>query len=93
MVMKVNVQKQSSKQLLPKVNSEAFFKIGVLKNFATEKPPVLESLSNKVAGLKAGNFIKKKLQHRCFPVNIAKNFKNSLFYRTSPVAVFASLMK
>ena len=26
----------------------------------------------KVAGLKAINFIKKRLQHRCFPVNIAE---------------------
>ena len=34
--------------------------------------PVLEYLSNKVVGFKAGNFIKKRLQHRCFPVNIAK---------------------
>ena len=25
-----------------------------------------------VAGLKACNFIKKRLQHRCFPVNIVK---------------------
>ena len=30
---------------------------------------MLESLSNKVAGLKAGNFIKMRIQHRCFPVN------------------------
>ena len=34
--------------------------------------PVLESLFKKVAGLKARNFIKKRHQHRCFPVNIAK---------------------
>ena len=33
--------------------------------------PVLESL-NKVAGLKACNLNKKRLQHRSFPVNIAK---------------------
>ena len=33
---------------------------------------MLESLSNKVAGLKTGNFIKKKLHNKCFPVNIAK---------------------
>ena len=32
---------------------------------------MLKSLSNKGAGLKADNFIKKKLD-RCFPVNIAK---------------------
>ena len=35
----------------------------------------LESPLNKVAGLKAWNFIKKRLQHRCFPVNIAKFLK------------------
>ena len=33
---------------------------------------MLESLFNKVAGLKACNFIKKRFQHRCFPVNILK---------------------
>ena len=32
----------------------------------------LESLSNKVAALKASSFIKKRLQHRYFPVNIAE---------------------
>ena len=36
------------------------------------KIPVLESLFNNVASLKACNFIKKRLQHRCCPVNIAK---------------------
>ena len=36
---------------------------------------MLESLSlfNKVAGLPSCSFIEKRLQHRCFPVNIAKN--------------------
>ena len=34
--------------------------------------PVLESLFYKVAGLIARNFIKGRLQHRCFPLNIAK---------------------
>ena len=53
-----------------------------LKKFRTihTKTPVLESLFNKVAGLKAWrleglkacNFIKKRLKGRCFPVNIAK---------------------
>ena len=33
---------------------------------------MLESLFKKVAGLKACNFIKKRPEHRCFPVNIAK---------------------
>ena len=36
------------------------------------KSPVLKSLFNKVAGLQACNFTKKRLQHRCFPVNIVK---------------------
>ena len=36
------------------------------------KTPVLESIFNKVAGLWACNFIKKKLQHRCFPMKFAK---------------------
>ena len=36
------------------------------------RTPVLMSLFNKVAGLRACNFIKKRFQHRCFPVNIAK---------------------
>ena len=34
--------------------------------------PVLESLFKKAAGLKACNFIKKRPQYKCFPVNIAK---------------------
>ena len=33
---------------------------------------VLESLFKKVTGLNACNFIKKRPQRRCFPVNIAK---------------------
>ena len=33
---------------------------------------MLESIFRKLAGLQACKFIKKKLQHRCFPVNIAK---------------------
>ena len=36
------------------------------------KTPVLESLFNKGAGIQACNFIKKRFQQECFPVNIAK---------------------
>ena len=39
----------------------------------------LESLFNKSAGMKPCNFIKKKLLHRCFPVNFVKFFKNIYF--------------
>ena len=53
--------------------SQMFFKKGVLKNFA--KTPMLESLVNKVAGLKAWNFNKKRFQHRCFPMAASRNVK------------------
>ena len=33
---------------------------------------MLESLCNEVAGLQACKVIKKRFQHRCFPMNIAK---------------------
>ena len=39
-----------------------------------------ESIFNRVTGLKACNFVKKKLQHRCFPVKPAK------FLKTYPAA-------
>ena len=51
------------------------------------KTPWLESLFNKVAGLKSCNFIKKRLRRRCFPVSI---FENSLFCRTSLLAASGS---
>ena len=38
----------------------------------------MESLSDKVADFKACNIIKKRLQHRCFPVNIAKSLRASI---------------
>ena len=40
---------------------------------------MLETLFNKVAELKACNFIKKRLQHRYFPVNIAKLLRAAFF--------------
>ena len=58
-----------------------FFKIGVLKNFAiiTRKYLYRSLFFNKVANQKASNFIKKRLQHSCFTVNIAK-FLRAPFY-------------
>ena len=40
--------------------------------------PSLESLLNKVPGLKACNFIEKKLQHRCFPMKFAKFLRTTI---------------
>ena len=40
------------------------------------KTPVLESLFSKGISLRACNFVKWRLKHNCFPVNIAKFLKN-----------------
>ena len=45
---------------------------GVLFRKFHRKAPVLESLFNKVAGLRACNFVKKRLQLRFFPVNFVE---------------------
>ena len=53
-----------------------------------KKTPLLESLFNKVTGfiknfIKSSlNFIKKRLQHRYFPVNFAQFFKNPCLQNT-----------
>ena len=64
--------------------SEMFFKTGGLKNFRKnhKKTPVLESLIDKVARLKPRNFIKKRVQHRRFPVNIAKLIRTVFLHNT-----------
>ena len=57
---------------------------------------MLESLFNKIAGLQACNFIKKRLQHSCFPVNIVTLFKNTNFQerlQTAAANVFLFLKK
>ena len=44
-----------------------------------KKMSVLESLFSKVTDLMACNFIKKRPQHRCFPVNITKCLRIAFF--------------
>ena len=41
--------------------------------------PVLESLIYKVASMNACNFIKGRLKHRCFPLDIAKFLRTAFF--------------
>ena len=50
---------------------EVFCKKGVLKNFAkfTGKYLCHSLVFNKVAGLRPVTLFKKRLWHRCFPVN------------------------
>ena len=51
---------------------------------------MLKSLFNKVAGILACNFIKKKLQQRCFPVNIAK-FVGTVFFVEKPLVAASDI--
>ena len=62
---------------IQKQQPEAFCKKRFSKIFRKfhRKTPVLESLFNKVAGLQGCNFIRKRLQHRGFPVKFAKFFR------------------
>ena len=53
-----------------------------IKKVFLKKAPVLESLTNKVGGMKACNVIKKRLLYRFFLVNIAK-FLRRQFRRLS----------
>ena len=54
----------------------------ILANF-TGKTLVLESLFTKVASPQACNFIKKKMQHRCFTVKFAKFLRAPFLQNTS----------
>ena len=58
-------------------NEQVFNKKAALKNFAifTEKHLPSSLFLNKNVGLQSWNFIKKRLQHRFFPANIAKFFR------------------
>ena len=62
---------------------QMLFKIGCLKNLVISIGNTCSGVSfYKTAGLKAYNFIKKRPQHRCFPVSIAKFLRTPFFYRT-----------
>ena len=52
---------------------------------------MLKSLFNKVKGLQAFNFIKKRLQHKCLPVNIAKFLRAGFYLLSSSGGCFCLL--
>ena len=56
---------------------DVFCKKGVLRNFAkfTGKHLCQSLFFNKVAGLRPPTLFKKRLWHRCFPMNYAKFLK------------------
>ena len=75
-----NKQKQSSGGVLCKKD--------VLRNFPklTGKHLCQSLFFNEIAGLRPVNLLKKRLRHRCFPVNIAKFLRKPFFLRTPLVA-------
>ena len=58
---------------------KVFFRKGVLRNFSkfTGTHMCLSLFFNKVAGLRPATLLKKRLWHRCFPVNFAKILRTS----------------
>ena len=83
MVLKATVQKHSPRQSLSKISSEAA--VGICSSkFHNSKTPVLEPFFNKV---------EEKTPTQVYSCAYCKTFKNSILYRTPPVAVFVSLIK
>ena len=56
-------------------------KKGVLRNFAkfAVKHLCQSLFFNKVAGLRSATLLKRRLKHRCFPVNFARFLRTSFF--------------
>ena len=63
---------------------EVFYKKGVPRNFAkfTGKNLCHNLFLNKVAGLRTATLLKRRLWHRCFPVNFVK-FLRTLFLQNT----------
>ena len=72
----VKFQKQPAEESCKKTCSQKCLKI-------LRKTPVPESLLNKVAGLRSATLLKKRLRHRCFPVNFAEFLKTPFLQNTS----------
>ena len=55
---------------------------------------VEDSFLTDVPALRSATFLKEILQHTCvFSYELLKIFKNTIFYRTTPVVVFILLFK
>ena len=61
-------------------------KKSILKNFKKfiDKHLCQSFFFNKIAGLRSATLLKKKIRHRCFPVNFVKSLRTSSS-RTPPV--------
>ena len=70
---------------------QMFFEIGVLKVCnVLRKRLELESLFSKVVSLEVYKFVKKKLQHRCFPLNITTLLRNVYLKNTTRGFIFST---
>ena len=72
MVLKATVQKQSSKQSLPKVSSEAFFKLNFINNFAAGKHLCYSLILIKLQVFRPATLLKRDSNRGVFPVKFAK---------------------
>ena len=71
-------------------SSQMFFETDVLKVCNIHgKTPVLVSLFSKIASLEVFKFIKKRLQHRCLPANIA-NFLRQFYLKNTTSGCFCT---
>ena len=74
-----------SRDMFRSSRPKVFCKAGVLKNFAkfTEKHLWQSLFFKKVAGLRPAALLKKRLWHRCFPVNFRKFLRTPFLQVTS----------
>ena len=61
--------------LLPRVYKSSMEPLSITQK---QPPEVYNSLFNKDADLKTGNFVKRRLQYRCFPVKFSKFLKTPI---------------
>ena len=67
-----------------------------LKKLETRRPSTLRSSRPEVfceKGVEARNFIQKRLQHRCFHVNIVKLLRTTLFIKHLQYLILNSIKK
>ena len=86
MVFKTSQETAVFVQVYRSSRPELFCKYGVPRNFVklTGKHLCQSLFFNK--GLRPATLLKKRVWHRCFPVNFCKISKNSPSYRAPPVA-------
>ena len=67
------------------IHRRCFVRKGVLRNFvkSTGKHLCQSLFFNKVAGLRPATLLKKRLWHRCFPLNFAKFLRTPFLQNTS----------